>query len=168
MNVTIAPVVLISLLLKTVAAFGDSAPPDFPTLMAVGENHACVQTLKDGLNCFGFNESLAVGAPNSYPRYARARIDNGFHLPVKSLALGSKHTCVLDRESKVFCWGSNSSYQLGVRNQDQTSLPQEVVGFDNTVVDLRASGARTCAVLVASPARACDFLRSALHCQMPM
>ncbi|MEZ4393828.1 MAG: hypothetical protein R3A48_22375 [Polyangiales bacterium] len=64
--------------------------------------------------------------------------------PIQSVAAGTLHTCVL-RGGRVFCWGDNTSGQLGVSTLDRSLTPVEVPGIRDAVevaVDGNASCAR--------------------------
>jgi len=39
---------------------------------------------------------------------------------------GEEHTCALDNDGAVWCWGSNAVGQLGIGNQENASTPQRV------------------------------------------
>lgn len=86
---------------------------------------------------FGISLSLLVGLLGSV---AFAAED-----PIRSIALGDEHTCVLRGSGNVTCWGRNFSGQLGDGSRQDRSAAQLVVGLDG-VQQIAAFGARTCAV----------------------
>jgi len=65
--------------------------------------------------------------------------------PIRSIALGDEHSCVLRASGNVACWGRNFSGQLGDGSRQDRSAAQPVVGLDG-VQQIAAFGARTCAV----------------------
>lgn len=64
--------------------------------------------------------------------------------PARHIAVGGQHTCVLDADGAVFCWGHNESGQLGSGDFTARDTPTRVVGLSE-VVELRAAEADTCA-----------------------
>jgi alpha-tubulin suppressor-like RCC1 family protein len=72
------------------------------------------------------------------------------------LALADDHNCALFEDGTVKCWGANDQGQLGLGNTSQhgaqpgtmsDSLPFAVLGNGVKVVDLKANGLFTCALL---------------------
>jgi alpha-tubulin suppressor-like RCC1 family protein len=47
-------------------------------------------------------------------------------LKVASISVGRKRACVLDEASRVWCWGSNDSGQLGVGDRVDRAQPARV------------------------------------------
>jgi alpha-tubulin suppressor-like RCC1 family protein len=65
---------------------------------------------------------------------------------VLRIAVGAKHTCALDEGGDVFCWGKNTSYQIGVEGPDKVLIPTKVPGVENAVW-LEANAHHTCAAV---------------------
>ncbi len=61
------------------------------------------------------------------------------------LASGQNHSCYVRRDGKVFCWGSNSSGQLGRSGGDSAS-PVEVTGLTDAYT-IAAGASHTCAAI---------------------
>ena len=73
---------------------------------------------------------------------------------VVELDAGTEHTCALDSHGRVYCWGDNTRFQLGLATEERRiAVPLRVPGVEN-VVQVLAVGERTCA-LVASGAVYC-------------
>lgn len=100
-----------------------------PIQIAAGDRHTCMIT-SDGttnqLYCWGSNaygqlgDNLASGAGNvDYP----VRVTSLDGLKVSSIALGHSHTCAIDKNGRVFCWGRNGFGQLGINNTTQQNVP---------------------------------------------
>jgi len=72
--------------------------------------------------------------------------------PSHSLAAGQSHTCAISGGSNVYCWGDNSSGQLGIDTLGAQSLPVTVLdplsGNFGPVKDISAGGNHTCALKV--------------------
>ncbi|MDP1813347.1 MAG: hypothetical protein Q8K92_02755, partial [Leadbetterella sp.] len=70
---------------------------------------------------------------------------------VTQIASGGYHTCALKNDGTVFCWGSNSSGQLGDNSTTQRLIPVQVVGAGGVgmlsdVSQIEAGYAYTCAL----------------------
>lgn len=105
----------------------DSSPPpptcapnclgsDVSLAMGVGDDHVCYYNGRTV--CFGNNELLQVGHPNS--AFVFAQLAD----PYDALAGGAVHTCgrSFDR-SAVFCWGANDFGQLGGASGPPSATP---------------------------------------------
>lgn len=62
------------------------------------------------------------------------------------LAAGGGHTCALDTNLNVYCWGRNDQGQLGLRHRDDRSRPTAVTGIGNDINAIAAGGANSCAL----------------------
>ncbi|MFY2658239.1 putative Ig domain-containing protein [Achromobacter xylosoxidans] len=120
--------------------------------IAVGNDHACA--LQSGvLRCWGSNDSgqvtgdgLSTGAPITAP-YAVS----GLHGSLSSFALGSSFTCATQSGS-VYCWGSNSSGQMGYGG---------IPGINGVT---RIDGLNTASMVAAGPSHACAVDMSRAYC----
>jgi len=62
------------------------------------------------------------------------------------IALGAKHTCGLDDKGDVYCWGKNTSYQVGVEGPDKVLIPTKVPQVSGAIW-LEANAHHTCAAV---------------------
>ena len=72
--------------------------------------------------------------------------DNLFRNAVQ-ISAGSMHTCALDRNGDVWCWGYNYTGQLGTGNNESTTVPVRVSGLPRPAVAIGLGDYHTCAVL---------------------
>ena len=100
--------------------------------IASGEQHACALASDNTVWCWGLNEDGSSGTAR--PQAAlRRRPWWGLVGTITSLALGRAHTCALDTQGGVQCWGKNDVGQLGdgtTTSRSQAApaldLPQDV------------------------------------------
>jgi alpha-tubulin suppressor-like RCC1 family protein len=62
------------------------------------------------------------------------------------------HTCALDADGQVWCWGDNQFGQLGIGNFTGSPVPVLVTGLPAAAVDITTGFAHTCAVTTAGAA----------------
>src|SRR5665648_62146 len=69
---------------------------------------------------------------------------------VKSISVGTNHTCVIASDDQVYCWGLNSSGQLGNNSTNQSMVPVAVnttgVLSGKTIKAITAGAAHICAI----------------------
>lgn len=124
-----------------------------------GGDHFCVITETDAVRCWGLNYDgqLGLGHEESVgddePPSAAGDVPLGGDKIVQ-LAVGYVHTCALNAQGEVRCWGLGEHGQLGYANTDDVGddEPAEAVGYvmiDGTraVEQIAAGAAHTCAVL---------------------
>ena len=115
--------------------------------------HRCVRFNDGGVKCWGSTERGYIGV-NSGKEWVTdpTRLpDVDLPGPAVDLAVGMGHSCVLLRDSSIYCWGSNFFGQLGQSTSESesslgkayrvTSIPQDVVP-----VKLHLSVNRSCAL----------------------
>lgn len=77
---------------------------------------------------------------------ARPTTEVGARRAGDRIAAGANHTCALEEDGTVSCWGDNSSGQLGDGTTTQRLLPVRAGTF-STAVAISAGSAHTCALL---------------------
>lgn len=128
--------------------------------IAVGEDTGCV-FLGTGVRCWGINADgqLATPAASTTDQCKDSR-DNtnqpcslvGVMLPsfstgVKQVALGRTHTCAIDLDDDVWCWGGNQGGQLGDGTTIVRATPMRVSGLPKAR-SVVAGAFHTCAQLL--------------------
>jgi alpha-tubulin suppressor-like RCC1 family protein len=99
--------------------------------VSAGGRHAC--GVSGPVACWGDNSSGQLGngtlTNSSVPVIALLPIGN---VPVETVSAGSNHTCAIERRGAfagilfVFCWGDNSSGQLGNGTMTNSATPVSV------------------------------------------
>ncbi|HWA72545.1 MAG TPA: hypothetical protein VG937_09430 [Polyangiaceae bacterium] len=81
-----------------------------------GAAHACA-VVKSSLWCWGANPLAELGDGSRLDRYQPVLTieSDARHLPgaAGSIAIGKAHTCALDGDGNIWCWGANQRRQLG-------------------------------------------------------
>ncbi|MDY0000199.1 MAG: hypothetical protein RBU30_02775 [Polyangia bacterium] len=117
--------------------------------VTAGSGHTCA-TISDGrLFCWGENVFGQLGTGNTY-EVRSPHILNGFggvgEPKVRSVAAGMWHTCALDGDGRVYCWGANNYGQLGVGSSDLYSTTPLEVGLSERAVAIALGAVHTCAI----------------------
>ncbi len=119
--------------------------------LAAGFSHNCALRGDGVVFCWGINDIGELGTGSSggsNPTPVPVSIANGL-ANVVALAPGTFHTCALRADSALFCWGGNSSGQLG--NQDSGGFelaPVQVSGIAGSIsaTTVATGGNHSCAL----------------------
>jgi alpha-tubulin suppressor-like RCC1 family protein len=126
--------------------------------VSVGESHACaVATASKQAFCWGKNQFGQLGndddsgAQKDSPE--QVTLDGGPFLRVTDISAGENHTCAVD-DGRAFCWGLNSSGQLGTGSSSGNPVPPQsprpapvFLEPGLTVTGISAGGSHSCAVV---------------------
>jgi alpha-tubulin suppressor-like RCC1 family protein/uncharacterized protein YjdB len=104
------------------------------------------------LHCWGSNSAFAFGANSSVSQSATpVAVAAPFGLIFKQLSVGSQHACAITIEGRAYCWGPNSSGQLGTGNTTWAQTP--VAAATNlTFASISAGTDYTCGLTTAGAA----------------
>jgi alpha-tubulin suppressor-like RCC1 family protein len=123
------------------------------TALAAGANHNCAVTTTGpavanaggGVVCWGRNQwgqlGNGGGASSSVPVPVTG-LDSG----VRTVSAGHSYTCALTEAGAVWCWGNNSSGQLGNGTTTDSAVPVQVTGLQSGVVAISAGDYHACAI----------------------
>jgi hypothetical protein len=99
--------------------------------IAAGGGHTCALLENGGMKCWGRNSSKQLGAGLPLSVYSTPvdviSLSNGG----MAIAAGDNFTCVLTNDSKVKCFGDNSTFQLGL---DSAQAKPENPALPNSTV----------------------------------
>jgi len=126
------------------------------TVMAAAEEHTCAITGAGGVLCWGLNDFGQLGNGTTAESNTPVPVV-GMSSGVVSIAAGAKFTCALTNAGAVWCWGNNSSGQLGNGTFTQSSIPVQVLDPTgdaslSSVVAIAAGQYHSCAVTSAGAA----------------
>lgn len=118
-----------------------------------GDFHTCAIDMEGKAYCWGDNARGQLGDGSTLDSSAPVAVDASGVLAGKALkriAAGYTHTCAIDYDGKVYCWGDGGIGRLGNGATDSSSVPVAVddsgVLAGKTLVDISASQGYTCAV----------------------
>jgi len=102
--------------------------------LAVGRNHACGIDTAGALLCSGRNANGQLGTLNTTPSTVFAPIVTTGKpyagLTWKSVAAGDDHACAIASDASLWCWGLNTSGQLGLAANPATGTLGQVLPAD--------------------------------------
>ena len=95
-----------------------------------GKDHTCAIASDNKAYCWGYNYYGQLGNNGAQGYYASnwnvpTAVSTSGVLSGKNLvsvSVGRNHSCSIDTDSKVYCWGDNSYYQIG----DNTNITRKV------------------------------------------
>ena len=142
--------------------------------VSAGEWHACVLASNDQVYCWGSNYIAQLGNAALNANCSSSGCSSNSTTPVavdtsgalagktvKQVSAGFEHTCVLASDDQVYCWGSNTSGQLGtstgttcflsatnIRDCGYTPMPVDTSGVlaGKTIKQVVAGLEYTCAI----------------------
>jgi alpha-tubulin suppressor-like RCC1 family protein len=123
--------------------------------ISAGYDHTCVIASNNLAYCWGFNtygelgNNLSTPANNVVPvAVYTAGVLSG--KTIASIEVGDDHTCAVASDSKVYCWGFNSSGQVGDNSTTNRLAPVAVytagVLSGKTITSASASGNYACVI----------------------
>ncbi len=96
-------------------------PTDFGDVLTIslGAQHGCAVTYAGHIYCWGLNANQQTGVPSDAALCfgqpcVRRPTRVGQHEQMMDVAAGARHTCALNKQGDVWCWGNNSAGQLGM------------------------------------------------------
>lgn len=109
-----------------------------------GRAHTCGIDADGVAYCWGDDSAGQLGDGARTDREMPGPVRALEHRTLVDIATGDRHTCAIDDEGAVWCWGDGSRGQLGVPGTDGSATPVRV-GVTGPVVDIAAGGDSTCA-----------------------
>ena len=122
--------------------------------IAAGWGHTCAINSDNKLFCWGYNECGQLGDGTNTTTYTPTPVNSSGLLNGKSVINVStasySHTCAINSDYELFCWGRNEYGQLGdgTNNYQNTPTPVNSTGFLNgkAVNSVSAGNSYTCAI----------------------
>jgi alpha-tubulin suppressor-like RCC1 family protein len=111
--------------------------------IAAGGSHTCAITDGGGTWCWGANTDGQLGNNSTTDSRTPVQVA-GLPGQAGAIAAGDNHTCALLDDGSVWCWGHNSSGQLGDGTTTDSLVPVQVSGLSARAV--ATGSAHTCAI----------------------
>lgn len=104
--------------------------------LALGSYHACALSTNGAVKCWGANGDgqLGTGSAENHGVPVESMgsgllpVDFGASRRAAAIASGSEHVCASIEDGSVFCWGRNSSGQLGLGDLQSRGLSPSQLG----------------------------------------
>jgi alpha-tubulin suppressor-like RCC1 family protein len=112
-------------------------------VVAAGLSHTCAISAADGAWCWGDNVDGQLGDDSDEMRLQPVAVVS-LGTGVDDLAVGDLHSCAVRSTGQVWCWGRNTSGQLGDASQLRRQVPVQVSGL-NGAVQVDGGAQHTCA-----------------------
>lgn len=120
------------------------------TAVSAGFSHTCALTETGAVWCWGNNYEGQLGTGSSADQSLTPAPVAGLGSGVSAIGGGYAHSCAVQADGAVVCWGRNVEGQLGDGTRTTRRSPVPVVGMGAAVVRLSVSGdGHTCAVTTA-------------------
>jgi len=116
--------------------------------VSVGSAHTCALLSSNGVQCWGYNAQGQLGDGTTYTERRNTPVDVlGLAGGVTQVSAGIFHTCALNTDGGVQCWGYNDRGQLGDGTQANYRIaPVDVIGLTSDVAQISVGTSHTCAV----------------------
>lgn len=131
--------------------------------VAAGGRHSCALMTDTTVRCWGRNINGQLGDGTTTDRHFAVIVDTDPEEPEPgddhldpftgaiAITAGARHTCALKGDGTVWCWGLNTSGQLGDGGGGQSDIPVQVTGipggFTPGAASIAAGDFHTCARL---------------------
>ena len=117
------------------------------TQVAAGRSHSCAILIQGEVTCWGDNRTSQTGVQ----REPRAKPTLPVMVPgvagALAVAAGDEHSCAVQRDGQLLCWGDNHYGQLGHGVVEHHFFPPKPVPLAGKAVSVAAGRRHTCALL---------------------
>ncbi len=116
------------------------------TKMTAGEDHLCAIFQDSSLQCWGGNSFGQLGDGTSTDRLTMTPVGLDDGRTAVSVSAGKSHTCAIQDNGELVCWGRNNFGQLGDGSNGLSQLPIEA-GLSGVPVQVSSGDWHSCAIL---------------------
>ncbi|NRQ41433.1 hypothetical protein HRH59_02445 [Rheinheimera sp. YQF-2] len=116
--------------------------------ISVGSQHACAILNDRNLYCWGEGQNGQTGLGINSDRKAMTSAINFDSEPVAEVSVNGQHSCARLENNEVYCWGLNSSGELGTGDFSTLYIPSGNVVLADTPVQIATGAAHSCARLI--------------------
>lgn len=115
--------------------------------VSAGGQFTCARLVSGDVRCWGLNSSGELGIGDANTRFVAAGAVDFDGEPVAQLVTGAAHACALLENGEMYCWGDNSSGQLGDRDGGNDSATPALVDVSGNVTQIAAGGLFACVIV---------------------
>lgn len=118
--------------------------------VSVGLSHSCAVASDGTVWCWGANRDAQLGIDPDEASGPGIRSTEPFQVPgvagATMVSASADHTCVLESDTTIKCWGDNGFDQLGVPGQGLVLAATEVTGVNTPITSIATSPTHSCAI----------------------
>ena len=123
------------------------------TEVSAGGAFSCANTSAGNAYCWGFNVVGQLGIGSSIAQNAPTAVTMPASITFSQLSAGGQHGCATTPANTAYCWGLNSSGQLGNGTQVNSNIPiASTLPSGILFSSISAGGEHTCAITTANDA----------------
>lgn len=115
--------------------------------VTAGGTHSCGLSTSGAVKCWGANNQDSIGDGTERLRLTPVNVI-GLGAGVRAVAAGVDHTCAIDAQGRVLCWGANFDGRLGNGETLNRGEPVLVQGLGSAAATaIAVGGSHACALL---------------------
>ena len=115
--------------------------------VSAGAYHTCALDQQGQVWCWGRNNDGQLGDGTNQDSPTPVLVRGFLDRMIQAISAGSMHTCAIDRQGGVWCWGSNRNGKLGQAvDSFSFNTPQQLTSLATPVSLIAAGSSHTCAV----------------------
>jgi hypothetical protein len=96
------------------------------THLSVGRAHVCISDSNNGVYCWGANDRGQLGDATSEDRSSPLQVPGLGKIHEVAVGWIGDHSCAIDDQGALFCWGANDRGQLGDATRNDRLQPVRV------------------------------------------
>jgi alpha-tubulin suppressor-like RCC1 family protein len=115
--------------------------------LAAGRTHACAILINGDVTCWGDNRTSQTGVQRGSLAKPSLPVMVPYVVDAIDVAAGEEHSCAVQEDGQLLCWGDNHFGQLGHGVQEHHSFPPGPVPIAGKAMAVAAGRRHTCALL---------------------